>query len=107
MKGFVEHPELTPEALAAVKAAFLANGFEGMEPSFADRRFLAAFLRAAIAAMPDLYAWAELAEIADNLHSLPPPPPTLAEAREAARQLAGPSAAVVHAYLDTLQEVEQ
>lgn len=108
MKGFVEHPELTPESLAAVNAAFLANGFEGMEPSFADRRFLAAFLREAMHQVERMGAlWPALRVIAASLHSLPPPPPTLAEAREAARQLAGPCAAVVHAYLDTLQEAEQ
>ena len=41
--------------------------------------------------------------IANNLHSPPPFPPTLAEAREAARQLAGPCAEVVHAFLSTLE----
>ena len=106
MKGFAEHPDLSPESLAAIKAASLANGFEDPNVSFANRRKLAAFLREAMA-QASTPAWAALAGIADNLHSPPPPPPTLAEAREAARQLAGPSAAVVHAYLDTLQEAEQ
>jgi len=34
----------------------------------------------------------------------PASPPTLAEAREAARQLAGPCAEVVHAFLSTLKD---
>jgi hypothetical protein len=48
--------------------------------------------------------WDRLEDIADNLHNPPPTPPTLAQAREAARQLAGPSAEVVHAFLATLGE---
>lgn len=108
MSAFAEHPELTKESLAAVRAASLANGFEDPNVSFANRRCLAAFLREAMAqARSAPGAWAALAEIANNLHSPPPPPPTLAQAREAARQLAGPCAVVVHAYLNTLQEAEQ
>jgi methionine synthase II (cobalamin-independent) len=47
-----------------------------------------------------------LRAIAMNLHNPPPPAPTLAEAREAARQLGGPSADIVHRFLDTLQGAE-
>jgi len=104
VKGFVEFPELTPEAVAAVNASFLATGHAAAGPTVATRRQLAAFLRAALLLCED---FGELEALASNLHSLPPPPPTLAEAREAARQLAGPCAAVVHAYLSTLREAEQ
>ena len=108
MSPFAEHPDLSPESLAAIKAASIANGFEDPNVSFANCRSLAAFLKEAMAqASAHPYGnWAKLAGIADNLHS-PPPPPTLAEAREAARQLAGQEAAVVHAFLATLQEAEQ
>jgi hypothetical protein len=108
MSGFVEYPKLSPQALAAVNAAFLANGFKDRAPSFSERCYLAAFLREAMAQAraSGSYTWCLLEDIADSLHDPPPPPPTLAEAREAARQLAGPCAAVVHAYLATLQEAE-
>jgi len=83
-------PDLTPQAAALWDAS-------GM-----SRHDLAQLLRLAIRLIPDsapgggtLY---DLWNLADNLH----PIPTLSEAREAARQLAGPSAEVVHAFLASL-----
>jgi hypothetical protein len=69
-----------------------------------SRHDLAQLLRLAIRLTHDgapggtLY---DLASLADNVH---PPIPTLSEAREAARQLAGPSAEVVHAFLASLED---
>jgi hypothetical protein len=81
-----EFPELTPKAKAAWNAACIAgnlslSGYGHMS----TRRFFAAFLREAMKQARRGYGetlWDELNAIADNLHS-PPPPPTLAEAREA------------------------
>jgi hypothetical protein len=41
--------------------------------------------------------------VSDLAHDLYPPIPTLAEAREAARQLAGPEAEIVHGFLASLE----
>ena len=83
-------PLLTPEN----KALWDASGM--------SRPDLAQLLRLAIRLMhkmPGIRTDLALSAIADNIH---PPTPTLAEAREAARQLAGPSAEVVHAFLGSL-----
>lgn len=101
----IEFPELTPEARASVDAFYNAGLFDS---SRGDRRRFAAFLREAMkqvfAANRPFNNWKKLEAIADNLHSFPPPPPTLAQAREAARQLGGANAEVVHAFLATLGE---
>ena len=94
-----EYPELLPETQAILKAGyFCAN------PN--TRRRIAALLDALDRQMafgPIASRSAHLVAIARNLHNPRPPAPTLAEAREAARQLAGPSAQVVHDFLDTLE----
>jgi len=100
-----EFPIMTPGARAAHDAAINAIQNGKATISCGDlRRALAASLREAMkqATDPDIGLWDELQEIACNLHS--PPPPTLAEAREAARQLAGADAEIVHAFLATLGE---
>lgn len=105
-----EFPIMAPGARAAHDAAINAIQNGKATISCADLwRVLAASLREAIEQATDRdggFSVNELFAIADNLHS-PPPPPTLAEAREAARQLAGPSAEVVHAFLASLGEREQ
>jgi len=53
--------------------------------------------------VPGAGPWERLANLVKNLHNPPPLAPTLQQAREAARQLAGPEAEVVHAFLSTLQ----
>jgi hypothetical protein len=80
-------PDLTPQAQALWDAS-------GM-----SRHDLAQLLRLAIRLNREAGTLYELAELADNIH---PPIPTLSEAREAARQLAGSSAEVVHAFLASL-----
>jgi hypothetical protein len=84
-------PNLTPQA----EALWNASGM--------SRHDLAQLLRLAIRLNREAGSTAgtlyELSELADNIH---PPIPTLSEAREAARQLAGPSAEVVHAFLASL-----
>ena len=94
-----EYPELQPEA-----AAILRAGNWDTDP---DARFRVA---AALGALHKQMACRSLVDrlgyleaIVQNLHAPRPPAPTLAEAREAARQLAGPSAQVVHHFLDTLE----
>jgi hypothetical protein len=70
------------------------------------RRDLAAFLRESLKKAEEVFPDSphlHLGNIACNLHNPQPPAPTLAEAREAARQLGGPSADIVHRFLDTLQ----
>jgi hypothetical protein len=87
-------PNLTPQAQAL------------WDSSGMSRHDLAQLLRLAMrlirdsipCGVPCLY---DLSDLADNLH---PPAPTLFEAREAARQLAGPSAEVVHAFLASLED---
>lgn len=110
----VEYPELLPETEAILLDAPLGHGLP-------VRRIAAAVLRAAMRYARDPLSrtcvpgfppphrplsgagpWERLASIADNLHSPPPPAPTLAEAREAARDLAGPAAEIVHRYLESI-----
>ena len=78
--NYEEFPELTPEAQAAYRAGCLAGSFSATPPTKEDRRYLSAFLREA---MKQAYDWDELEAIANNLHSPPPLPTTLAQAREA------------------------
>jgi hypothetical protein len=63
-----------------------------------SRYDLAQLLRLAIRSASD--TGCTLQELAHNIH---PPTPTLAEAREAARQLAGPEAEIVHGFLASLE----
>ena len=83
-----EFPELTQQTQAAYRAGCLAGPFSATPPTNTDRRYLSAFLREAMKqarppGMSVLSKWKNLAAIADNLHALPPLPPTLAEAQEA------------------------
>ena len=105
-----EFPKLSGSAFAAAKAGKLAAGrICTVDVSLNDRKFLAGFLREAMkqSEAPKIRGgvsgWSALHAIADNLWT-PPPPPTLAEAKEAARRLAGPSAEVVHVFLASLGE---
>jgi hypothetical protein len=79
-------PELTPASIAVVSAGYGVTKASTPVQLY-DRRSYAALLREAIKqARWDVdpgAAWASLHAIADNLHPLPPPPPTLAEARKA------------------------
>jgi len=111
-----EFPELTEEAkeilTAAYRAAFpLHNGYK-IEWTEVNRISTAALLREAIEKVYDGRFWTQsipyrrMQAIASNLHN-PPRPPTLDQAREAARQLGGENAAIVHAFLATLGEGEQ
>ena len=110
MSTHEEFPKLTPEARAAavISLGYSIDRVDSVEVHRRYRRQLAAFLREAMkqahAANSDSMwrAWGGLEAIAASLHSPPPSPPTLADAREAARQLAGPSAEIVHAFLSTL-----
>ena len=54
--------------------------------------------------LPGAGPWERLTNLVANLHTLPPLAPTLAQAREAARQLAGPEAEIVHAFLSSLED---
>jgi len=86
-------PDLTPEN----KALWDASGMS--RPDLAQ--LLRLVIRLHRTRCGDGLTWYLLSDIADNIHS---PAPTLAEAREAARQLAGPSAEVVHAFLGSLED---
>ncbi len=103
----VEFPELTRETERALREADRHLDLS-RKPGW-QRRYLAAFLREAVLqGFPGYKGLASrshfLLEMADNLHS-PPPPPTLAEARAA--DLDTPEGrATVHAYLATLGEVQ-
>jgi hypothetical protein len=109
-----EFPELTPEARAAHDAALLAcQGPDALISPNDLRRALSAFLLEAMKQanpnrdpVKNLTLGPKLHNIADNLHAPPPTEPTLAQAREAARQLGGENAAVVRAFLATLGEGE-
>jgi hypothetical protein len=84
--NYEEFPELTPASIAVVSAGY--GVIKASTPvHLCDRRSYAALLREAMKqARWDVdpgAAWASLHAIADNLHPLPPLPPTLAEAREA------------------------
>jgi hypothetical protein len=81
----LQFPGLTPKARAAFDVALGAITSTKATISLADlRRALAACLREAMeqATDHDLGLRDELQAIADNLH-VPPPPPTLAQARAA------------------------
>ena len=79
-------PPLTPQAQALWDAS-------GM-----SRYDLAQLLRLAIRLATEAGC-----AVSDLAHNLYPPIPTLAEAREAARQLAGPEAEIVHGFLASLE----
>jgi hypothetical protein len=72
-----EFPELTHQAKCV-----LINSLKGIDVSIpnSNRRFAAAVIREAMEqASPDRRGsckWDRLGAIADNLHALPPPPPT-------------------------------
>jgi hypothetical protein len=90
MSEHVEFPELTPEAKECLFAAYtaVAPWHEGFKEDWskANRKAFAALLREAMkqALRPvSSTLWRELNAIADNLHSPPPPFPTLAQARAA------------------------
>ncbi len=90
MSNHEEFPQLTPEAKAAWNAACIAGNVSWCFYShISTRRFFAAFLREAMKQAYDHYGFDDqivgLEAIANNLHSppLPPPPPTLAQARGA------------------------
>ena len=106
MSNHEEFPELTPEAQACCEAACDDLGL----PSFpADRRALAAFLREAMNQYRLGYGtplWNKLEAIAASLHTPQPPPPTLAEAREADLSTAEGRITVV-TFLATLGEAGQ
>jgi hypothetical protein len=81
-----EFPEMTQQAQAAYRAGCRAVPFSPTLITNIDRRYLAAFLREAMEQARyrfDSSLWQELQAIANNLHSPPQPPPTLAEARKA------------------------
>jgi hypothetical protein len=105
----VEFPYLTPEARECIAAAHKAYppGHDARKEAWSEhnRKGQAAFLREAIkqATDHDQGLWDELQAIADNLHSPPPAPPTLAQAQAA--DLDTPEGrGVVHAFLATLGE---
>lgn len=109
----VEFPKLTPQARTALDAALNAITSTAITISLGDlRRALAASLREAMEQADPLGIPSPTLEaIANNLHnlsrpSLPPPPPTLAEARTADLDTpAGKS--TVTAFLATLGEGTQ
>jgi hypothetical protein len=113
MSKHEEFPELTPEAKECLAVAYKVPfpWHEGYKDDWTEqnRKGMAAFLRTAMtqalasaASQRDVPWWDLLEKIADNLHS-PPPPPTLAEAREA--DLDTPEGRdAVRAFLATLRE---
>ncbi len=104
-----EFPELTQPAQAAYRAGCQAGQYSPTPLTIASRQYLAAFLREAIEQAKEhgiILSVNNLLAIANNLHSLPPPPPTLAEARAA--DLDTPAGRdVVRDFLATLGEGEQ
>jgi hypothetical protein len=113
MSRHPEFPDLYIEAGALLERFNLAGN--------SVRVYVAAHIRAAMElardGVPDLFSpghsrqqlpgagpWERLTNLANNLHSPPPLAPTLQQAREAARQLAGPEAQIVHAFLSSLEE---
>lgn len=109
MSVHVEFPLLMTETIELLTSARAqVGGDQTVILTGEDRRFLSGFLRALIEQTPVELSKSPLLHnkltfLADNLHLPLPPSPTLAEAKEAARQLAGPSAEVVHAFLATLE----
>jgi hypothetical protein len=98
----MEYPELHTEVLAMLNDA-------GCGDDKPTRRTVAKILNALASrfdASSFLVTRDRIQRLACNLHNPRPPAPTLAEAREAARQLGGPSADIVHRFLDTLQGAE-
>ena len=87
----VEHDEFPPLTYEA--KCVLMNTLKGIDVSrpYWDRRFAAAVIREAMEqASPDRRSsckWDRLGAIADNLHALPPPPPTREEMEDALRCL--------------------
>ena len=107
MSNHEEFPDLTLKARAAYYAAIDAIRNGEATISIRDfRRALAAFQREAIrqARRPDRHlVWGDLEAIAANLHNPLPPPPTLAQAREA--DLSTPEGqTTVNAFLASLGE---
>ena len=105
----IEFPELTTEAPTAFCAALKSIQISAALTAISSddfRRYLAAFLREAIVQATEhecILLVNKLHDIANNIHSLPPPPPTLAEARTA--DLGTPDGrATVTAFLATLGE---
>jgi hypothetical protein len=103
MSSHEEFPELTPEARAAFLVGCAAAPFPACRISRSDRRYLAAFLNEAMKCHRGVCLWDGLKEIADNLHSPPPTPPTLTQAR-AADMDTPEGKAVVRDFLATLGE---
>ena len=97
----MEYPPLCDVTLDILRAGDWNSRFD-------TRRNLAAFLRECVkkAAESNASPFLSLETIARCLHNPRPPAPTLAEAREAARQLGGPSADIVHRFLDVLDGLE-
>jgi hypothetical protein len=108
MSNHVEFPELMPETAAAVDAGYGAAS--AVMAGDRNRVLFAAFLREVVNQAQrsvfgnDAGVLEQLKAIADNLHSPPPPPWTLAQAREAARKLGGQNAVIVRAFLAALGE---
>jgi hypothetical protein len=123
MSKHVEFPELTPKARAAHDAAI--NAIQSITVTISPNDFcraLAAFLQEALvqAELPLTKRWSDVSQIgklrwshgshidklfaiADNLHSPPPPAPTLAEA-QAADLDTQEGIETVRAFLATLEE---
>ena len=85
MSTHEEYPELTQQAQAAYRAGCLSASFSATPPANTDRRYLSAFLRQVIKGagiwrvsdeLPRVIVVEDLEAIANNLHALPPPPPT-------------------------------
>ena len=95
-----EFPDLSPESSEILEAANWDNDDD-------TRRGVAAVLNALAGQFNPrgcfLVTRSRIEKLALNFHT-PPPRPTLAEAREAARQLGGPSAEIVHQFLATLEQ---
>jgi hypothetical protein len=104
-----EFPIMAPGARAAHDAAINAIQNGNATISCADlRRALASSLREAMRQAEKGYGaspWDRLEDIAGNLHSPPPAPPTLAQAREADMDTPAGKATVT-AFLATLGEGE-
>jgi hypothetical protein len=85
-------PSLTPQA----QALWDASGMSRYDLA----QLLRLAIRLEIEAGCPAAAYLSLSDLARIIH---PPIPTLAEAREAARQLAGPEAEIVHGFLASLE----
>ena len=96
MSTHEEFPELTQQAQAAYRAGCLSASFSATPPARTDRRYLAAFLRQVIEGagiwkinneFPRVIVVENLEAIANNLHALPPPPPTREQMEDALQNL--------------------